>query len=238
MKKVIFFLFAAVYGITALDAQLNSKTFFPTTEGTTLVNKTYDGNGNPVATTVYTVLHTDTDEYRQGDSEVRYVMMDAQDRVTAQGVIETILDQDHFRMNIKNSGIMPDPLKTLSLHTELVGDFLDYPNTFADMDGFAGMFDTNSGEYAIETDKGAFYRVRIENRLFSENETISIPAGEFDSSKSTFNVIVTDEDGVRHFTGEEWYSYGAGIIQTRIYDENKDLISRTVLTEITNNPRF
>lgn len=237
MKKLLFFI--AVFIFTGLvKAQSDCTSFFPSNKGAMLINKTYDGKNNLLSTMVYTITKS-SDEYMVGDDmQIDFTMTDSTGNAIDRGNLEARCDGQNFYLSMVNRAITPEAIGLLGQDTELVGDFLDYPNTFAEIP-YEGTFEMDGGEFAIrsKSDKKDLLRVKVYNRQYEKDDKITTPAGTFDASKISFDFEVYNDSDKKttRYSGAEWYAAGAGIVRTETVGDNKELLNYTVLTEIKGN---
>ena len=164
---------------------------------------------------------------------IDFTMTNAQKEVIDQGTLDAYCNNGNFYLKMINRCISPEVLQMLSRDTELVGDFLDYPNTFASPTADSP-FAMDGGEFAIKSrsDKKDLLRVKVYDRTYEKNEEITTPAGVFDASKVTFSFDVTNDKTTTTYKGVEWYAENAGIVRSNTYDKNGSLQSFTELTTL------
>lgn len=233
MKKLIFLLTVLLGSTTFLSAQ-DCLQLFPTNEGAVLINKNYDANKKLLSTMTYRVNKS----YGGGnDIQIGFNLADANDKSIDNGSLEAYCEGDRFFLKMSNNVINSDVINLLSNDTELVGDFLDYPDVFGnlnDIRDFNNQFEMTGGEFTIrdKVDKKAFYRVRVYNRKYLGTENVTTPAGTFNASKVTFDFEVTNNKTTTTRKGVEWYAVGAGIVRSETYDKQNKLLNYTELTTL------
>lgn len=237
MRKVILILAFAFSSVLLVSAQ-DCMTFFPVSEGATLTNKTYDANNNLLATTVYKVNEAN-DYTSNADMQVGFVMTNGNNTVIDQGNLDARCNDGMFSLKMINRAICPEAVDLLTTDTELVGDFLDYPNTFAGPYPFDNTFNMSGGEFTIrsKSEKKDLARVRVYNRNYVNNENITTPAGNFDASKITFDFDVAKDGNTTTYKGVEWYSTGAGIVRSETYDKDGSMRNFSELTSLDTNQK-
>lgn len=235
MKKIL--LFATLLVSTNLVvAQDTCMDFFPDTEGTVLENTTYDANNGLLRTTTYRV--NKVYNYPSGNnSEIGFTMTNSMGTVINTGNIDATCTDGNFRMEMKSKAMSPEVMNILSTSTELVSNFLDYPNIFnTSMTPFDSPFSMTDGQFTIKSDNDRKddITVRVYSRQYEGNERIDTPArrDSFDAAKVTFNFEVTKNGQTMRYKGKEWYSSRFGIIRSETYDNNDNLLNTTVLTGI------
>jgi len=235
MKSICLMAFAALSSVGFLSAQESCMALFPKTKGAVLVNKGYDSQNHLLTTTTYTVQ--ESYDYMSGSSnEINFSMTDSLGNVVDQGSLEARCDEGNFYMKLMSASANPNIVGMLAGNAELVGDFLDYPNTFNDDYPFDGNFAMEEGEFTVKSksDKDNFARVNIRNRSYDKREKITTPAGTFDASKISyvFDVYNGKEKKTKTYKGVEWYAPSFGIVKSETYDNNNNLINRTELAEM------
>jgi hypothetical protein len=215
-------------------AQDDCMEFFPSNPGAMLVNKTYDAKGNLLRTMTYKLVEA-YDYGSSNDIQITFTMTDKNNKVLDQGNLETRCDNGVFYMKMVNKSMSPDLMDILSTDTELVGDFLDYPDTFnEDIQMDNNPFDMDAGEFSIQSksDKKNPIRVRVFNRQYVGNEKIKTPVKTFDASKITFDFEVTKDKKTTRYKGIEWYAVNAGIVRSETRDNNNNIVNYTEITTL------
>ncbi len=237
MKRLIFFslfVFASSSLLTAQNDQCFE--FFPTKEGAVLVNKSYDAADNLICTTTYRV--NKSTNYSSGPAiEVSYSLIDSKGTVLDNGILKASCNNGTFYMTLSNKAFAPDVIKLLGNETEMIGDFLDYPDTFGSHDPFYGNVQRTDTEFTIQSkkDKKKFIKVRVYDRKYVKNEPLNTPAGNFYASKVTFNIEARKDKETTKYKCTEWYAPNAGVIRSETYDTNGQLYRYNVLTSISGN---
>lgn len=234
MKKVVAlfacFCLASIY-VSAQDCLA----FFPSNEGATLTTKTYNGDSKLLNTMTYKVQKSY--DYTDGtDMQVAFMMTDNYNNVIDRGNIDASCIDGNFYLKMANRSMSPEVMGMLGSNTELVGNFLDYPDTFNAGDPFNGVFQMDAGEYTLQskTNKNEKMHVRVYDRVYDKNEKMTSPAGTFDTTKISFRFDCTKDGVTKTHKGVEWYAPGAGIIRTETYDLNDNLENYTELFSMQN----
>ncbi len=233
MKKLFLF-FTILTAASAFSANAQDcMSLFPDKEGTILVNKTFDAKNNLISTMTYKVEHVyDTGEGE--DMAINFMLTNRSGKIIDSGSIEARCDGSTFFMKMKNRNMTPEVSSIISTDTELVGDFLDYPDVFGSMDPLDKTFKMSGGEFTIQDKndgKKAYTNVRVYGRKLAGTESVTTKAGVFHAAKITFNFDVTADKKTVTYTGSEWYAPNAGIVRSETY-KDKQLVNYTVLTEI------
>lgn len=237
MKKFLLF-FASIFAATnLLMAQSECMQFYPNTPGATLVNKTFDAQNNLMNVTTYTINQV-YDYSSSTNMLIGFIIADKDGNTVDSGNIEAYCDNGTFYTKMVNRSMTSDVMNMLSTNTEMVGNFLDYPNIFSDNDGypFDDPFEMGDGDFTIQSkaDKKEMIRVHVYNRRYIKNEKVTTPAKEspFHAAKVTFDFDVTKNKVTTKYKGIEWYAANAGIVKSETYDSNNKLVTTTILTTL------
>lgn len=232
MKKLFFFAVTLMACTCVTYAQSDCSYLYPNTKGTTMTTKCYDAQNQLLSTVMYEVSD-ETDNFTSSSSEIVYSMKDKSGNVVNAGVIENYCDDGNIYMKTRSKSDVADITKMLSANINLMGSYLDYPNTFPEFDGELDQEDANL-TLRVKDNSQKPVRVRIYNREYEKNESITTPAGTFDASKITFRVEVYNgnDKTTKDFKHVEWYSLGKGIIRAESYDKKNQLLNYTVLTAL------
>lgn len=233
MKKMIFSLLAGFACIGMTTAQESCMALFPNTQGTTWTTKCYDAQDNLLGKTTYVV--TDYSENMSGpDTRINFTVIDTMGVVLNQGELNAHCTNGDFFMRSVSQPMDTDITRMISTNVNLLGSFLNYPDTFSSNFPYNSVFDMDGGQFTIEPkgDRKDFVRVRVYNRSYDKNERITTPAGSFDASKITYNVEVYNNENkeTKTFRNTEWYALGHGIIRSEAHDSNNNLVNYTVLS--------
>ncbi len=233
MKKLfLFFTILTAASISTAKAQ-DCMSLFPDKEGTILINKTFDAKNNLISTMTYKVEKV-YDANDGQDMAINFMLTNRSGKVIDSGSIDAKCDGSSFYMKMKNRSMSPEVTSIISTDTELVGDFLDYPDVFSSADPLGSAFKMSGGEFTIQNksgDKKVYTNVRVYNRKYVGTETVTTKAGVFHAAKITFSFDVTADKKTTSYTGTEWYAPNAGIVRSETYN-GKTLVNYTVLTEI------
>jgi len=231
MRKLI--LLICVFMTSAMmQAQDDCMAFFPSEKGTVLINKSYDANDNLQNIITYTV--NGSNQTTMGENmEITCDITDAQGMVIDKGMIDASCMDGNFYLKMKNQAVTSDFFELLGCNTQLVGNFLDYPNTFNDGTPFQDYFTMDPGEYTVKSkENDEKMTVKVYNRQYEKAEKITTPAGTFHASKISFSFDSDKDKKITKHKGVEWYAEGAGIVRSETYDDKGNLESYTVLTNL------
>ncbi len=237
MKNLITSVFIAMVLFLSANtaiAQDDCMAFFPNNPGAMLVNKTYDAKGSLLRTMTYKIDQA-YDYGASNDLQISFTMTDQNNKTIDQGNLDTRCDDGVFYLKMVNKTMSPDLMDILSTDTELVSDFLDYPNTFNDDFTYDNSpFDMEAGEFSIQSkgDKSHPVKVRVFNRQYQGNEDIKTPVKTFNASKITFYFEVTKNKVTTLYKGIEWYATNAGIVRSETRDSKNNLVNYTEITTL------
>ncbi len=238
--KTLFLVFMFIVSSCVLMAQDDCMYFFPSDEGTVLITKNYDAKNTLLSTMTYTVNKMDQ-TVNGSNVNIVFTITNSKDSVIDTGYLNAKCEDDAFYMTMSNRVLSPDAVKILEKDTELVGDFLDYPDPFDDdfLDYNNGNFKMSGGQFTIQSkkDKKIFANIDMFGRRYEKNEKVTTPAGTFDAAKVTFNFTVTENKKTTRYKGVEWYALNAGIIRSETYDEKGNLQNYSVLTTLKPNKK-
>ena len=232
MKKLFILACAALFTFSVSKAQSDCMALFPSNKGAMLINKTYDASNNLLRTMTYTVINSYSNVSGE-DIQMGFTLTDNNGNTIDKGTIDARCDDGIFYLKMINRGMAPEVMNILGQDTELVGDFLDYPNTFAD-EPFDSTFKMDGGEFTIrsKSNKKDWMSVKVSDRQYEKNESITTPAGKFDASKIKFNFETFKDKKTTRYSGVEWYASGAGIVRSETYDSKGKLVNYTELTTL------
>lgn len=226
--------YAALISLFAAGAMAQDCTFFfPQQEGTKLVRKGYDAQGNLKNVMTYQV---DKVETMPSGTEVEadYVYADANGNQIVRGELECSCQNGEFFMNMGDLVSYPAAVSMIGEDIAMTGDFMNYPNTISsnipgDDDYY---FDDANIKIYSKKNKKKRANVSIHDRAYETTESLTTPAGTFDCAKVRYNIDVNSPDGRITGYGYEWYAPNVGVVRTELYDPNNNLQSYTVLEEI------
>ncbi len=228
---VLLFVFTSASFVMAQDGCMQ---FFPAKQGAVLVNKTYDAANNLLSTMTYRV--TKAYQYESGtEVEINFTLTDSKGKTVDQGTMKARCDDGTFYLNMANRTLTPDVMKMLGNDTELVGDFLDYPDAFNSDDPYSGNLSMTGGQFTIRNkdNKKEAISVRMFDRKYVTTEPVNTPAGHFYAAKVSFNFETVQNKKSTVHKGMEWYAPNAGIIRSETYDKDGKLKNYTVLASLT-----
>lgn len=227
--------YAALISLFAGAAMAQDCTFFfPQTEGTQLVRKGYDGQGNLKNIMTYKI-----DEVKNIPSgtevEADYVYTDAQGRQITRGELECTCQNGEFFMDMSDLVSYPTAVSMIDDDIVITSDFMNYPNAFpSDLMGSGDDYYFDDATIKIYSKKNKKNRANISiyDREYVTTEDMTTPAGTFNCAKVRYNVDINSPKGKMSGYGYEWYAPNVGIVRSEQYDNGNTLQSYTVLEEI------
>lgn len=215
------------------SAQSNEMSLYPTTEGSTLVTRSYDPYNRLEYTTTYRVERfLETTDGPQ--TEMVFNVADGDGAIVDAGTIQARFEEGDFTFESVSKATHPNIAKMLSYNTQLVDSYLDYPDVFSSA---AEPFEMSEAEFMIkDKTKGDFLRVKVYDRQYVKNEKLTTPAGTFDAAKINFKFEVYDSQSKTTMTYKdtEWYALGAGVIRSEVFTHDNQLLGYTVLETLRN----
>ncbi len=233
MKKVIFIVFSVLCS-SMLMAQNDCMAFFPTTAGSALITKSYDAKDKLLNTMTYKVNKT----YKNvsgSNTNIEFVLADSKGSVIDNGEINAVCNDGNFYLKMENRSLSPTIMDLLASRTELIANFLDYPNRFIEIP-FNGIPEMDEAQFTIQSkeDKKNYVSVRVYNRKYERNEKVTTPAGTFNTIKISFDFETIKNKKTTVYKGIEWYAQGAGIVRSETYNNKGVLKNYSVLTTLVN----
>lgn len=216
-----------------MSAQNSCMTFFPNNDGAVVVSSTYDNMNNLLRTMTYrvnSVSGNTTGSYL----DVNFTMADRNGSAISDGRLDANCYNGNFAIRMVTNIEDPAVMDILSNNTEMIANFLDYPNTFDTDNPFLPNSLTETSDFYISSknDNHDNIRVKILNRQFVKDEKISTPVGEFDATKMSFDFETTKSGNTTRYKGVEWYAPNAGVVRSETYDNNNNLLNYTVITTL------
>lgn len=236
MKKIFILLFSVVMGTGVVSAQTDCVEFFPASEGTVLTTKTYSNANQLLNTMIYRVKSV-SNNMSMNNMQIDFVLMDGSDNVVSNANIDASCSDGLFNMKMVSRGYSPDVVRAMTTNTELIGYFLNYPNTLNNDPLMNNSpFSMDGGEFSIEDNNSNRERinVRVYNRQLEGTERVFTPArrDSFNAYKISFNFDATQGGRTVSMKGTQWYSPRFGIVRSETYDNSGNLINKTELASI------
>jgi hypothetical protein len=206
------------------------ETFFPTTEGTVLVYKSFDKKGKESSGTKYTIKNVKKD----GDNvDITYLVesLDQKDELVYKDEITIQLRGDVLYVDMskfvnkaafQQDGQIPADIKVTGNNMELptnISPGETLPDANIEMTMKMGFMNMKMG-------------AQVTDRKLEAIEEITVPAGTFKAYKFSSNVTAT-AIGINLKTQNiEWYTKGIGMVKSEAYDKKGKLASSTELIEM------
>ncbi|MEP0984804.1 hypothetical protein [Ekhidna sp.] len=231
MKKLIILLLS----ITSLTlfGQCDDS-FFPFKQGVSFEQTSYDKKGKPQGKTISTILTVD-----ESTATVKNLFFDKKDKEIADGEYTIICEGDIIKMDFNN--FIPDGMLSQYGDAEVTveGDFITIPDNLE-----AGQnLQDGSGTITINMGGAAAMNIKMDmeiiDRKVEKAETLTTPAGSFETYKITQKSIVTMKMMGMNKTTESssasWFAKGVGMVKTESFNQKGNLIGYTLLTSFTEN---
>lgn len=228
--KVLFMALASLFtaGAMAQDCTF----FFPQTKGTQLVRRGYDANKNLQNVMVYEVV--DVQNTPSGELvTANYKYTDKSGKVVTTGSMQASCENGEFFMDMKEVASFPTAVSMMNTDVVVVGDFMNYPNTFSsDFEETEDSFDNATINVYKKGNRKDRANISVSDREYVTNEQVETPAGTFDCAKVRYNIDIRSPKETISGYGYEWYAPNIGIVRSEQYGKNNVLQSYTVLEEV------
>lgn len=238
MKKFFISALSVLACAGVANAQSECNFLFPTVKGSVITTKCYDAQDNLLGTTTYQVSDENMG-YNSTSSEIMYSVTDRNGQVVNAGKIENTCNNGNVHVRSTSQGANMNNIgQMLSANINLMGSTLDYPDTFSAMPPFGNLFERSEAELTLKSErKGDIARVKLYDRTYEKNDIVSTPAGQFNTTKTSYKVDVYDDNNNKQGTyrNVEWYSLGNGIVRAESYNDDDQLVNYTVLTAMNDN---
>lgn len=205
--------------------------FFPTTKGTKLVKKSYDGKGNLSGVMTYVV---DEVESKQSGLEVEadYVFVNNSGTVIDKGELEAFCQDGEFFMDMKEVLSNPSFVTTTNTAVAATDAVINYPSIAQGASSDDVYFDDAVINIYSKKNRKDRKNISIYDREYVKTEEITTPAGTFDCTKVKFKIKSRSPKETIEGYGYEWYAPNIGVVRTEQYNNNNVLQSYSVLEEV------
>ena len=183
--------------------------FFPTTKGTQLVKKSYDGKGNLSGVMTYVV---DEVENNQSGLEVDAAY--------------------EFFMDMKEVLTNPSFVSTTNTALAATDAVINYPSVSKGASSGDVYFDDAVINIYSKKNRKDRKNISIYDREYVTTEEVTTPAGTFDCTKVKFKIKSRSPKETIEGYGYEWYAPNIGVVRTEQYNNNNVLQSYSVLEEV------
>ena len=205
--------------------------YYPLEEGTRWVTETFDNDDQFVSRSIKTVNNIEiSDGVFTG--KMKGEVFDNMGQEIGRLDYEVKCQDGNFLVSM-NSFLNPQQMSAYeNMEVEIDGDFLQLPSNLQ-----PGMtLDDASVEIKMKKSGIEMMSLTIEifDRQVEKIESITTPAGTFDCVKIVYGVQSQMGQAIPiniKTSGAEWLSKGAGMIKSEQYDENQNLMSKSLLTE-------
>ena len=205
--------------------------FFPTTKGTQLVKKSYDGKGNLSGVMTYVV---DEVENNQSGLEVdaAYVFTNNSGTVIDKGELEAFCQDGEFFMDMKEVLTNPSFVSTTNTALAATDAVINYPSVSKGASSGDVYFDDAVINIYSKKNRKDRKNISIYDREYVTTEEVTTPAGTFDCTKVKFKIKSRSPKETIEGYGYEWYAPNIGVVRTEQYNNNNVLQSYSVLEEV------
>lgn len=228
-SKVLLFALASMLtgGAMAQDCTF----FFPTTKGTQLVKKSYDGKGNLTGVMTYVV---DEVENRQNGLEVEadYVFTNNSGTMIDKGELEAFCQDGEFFIDMKEVLSNPSFVSTVNTAMAATDAVINYPSVAQGASPNDVYFDDVAINIYSKKNRKDRKNISIYDREYVKTEEITTPAGTFDCTKVKYKIKSRSPKETIEGYGYEWYAPNIGVVRTEQYNNNNVLQYYSVLEEV------
>ena len=190
--------------------------FFPTTKGTKLVKKSYDGKGNLSGVMTYVVD----------------VFVNNGGTVIDKGELEAFCQDGEFFMDMKEVLSNPSFVTTTNTAVAATDAVINYPSVAQGASSDDVYFDDAVINIYSKKNRKDRKNISIYDREYVKTEEITTPAGTFDCTKVKFKIKSRSPKETIEGYGYEWYAPNIGVVRTEQYNNNNVLQSYSVLEEV------
>lgn len=224
-SKIILSLFALLFVTTGMAQDCIF--FFPQTEGTRMVKKNYDANGNLRGVMTYTI--DEIDNYPSGMVvEAEYIFKDSTGTVYDKGDLEAFCQNGEFFMEMKEVFSNPSFVSTRQTDVVSTDAVMNYPNVSASTNDTI-YFDDAYVQIYSKKNRGNRKNVTVYDREYVTTEPVTTPAGTFDCTKVKYKIKSRSPKETIEGYGYEWYTPNVGVVKNEQYDNNNQLQYYTIL---------
>ncbi|MBQ8531327.1 MAG: hypothetical protein IJ430_09250 [Parabacteroides sp.] len=224
-SKIILSLFALLFVTTGMAQDCIF--FFPQTEGTRMVKKNYDANGNLRGVMTYTI--DEIDNYPSGMVvEAEYIFKDSTGTVYDKGDLEAFCQNGEFFMEMKEVFSNPSFVSTRQTDVVSTDAVMNYPNVSTSTNDTI-YFDDAYVQIYSKKNRGNRKNVTVYDREYVTTEPVTTPAGTFDCTKVKYKIKSRSPKETIEGYGYEWYTPNVGVVKNEQYDNNNQLQYYTIL---------
>lgn len=228
----LFLLLVAFLATTAMAQDCTF--FFPNQEGQQVTRNCYTADGTLTNILVYRV--DQVYDYPSGQEVIaNYTFSDAMGKLLNSGQMTARCNDGDFSMSMGHLASFPEAINMMNADVFMMGDLMNYPNTFSDPSDPADNDDFDDGTLRIyqKGNKNNQAEISVFDREFVKNESINTPAGPYYCTKVKYEMNIWTPQGTTKGFGYEWYAPNIGIVRTEQYNDKKVLQSYSVLDKIS-----
>lgn len=206
--------------------------FFPFEEGVNFEQTSFDKKGKTQGKTISTVLKVDG-----SSATVKNVLFDKKDKEVADGEYTIICEGNTIKMDFNN--FIPEEMLSQygDADVKVEGDFITIPDDLQEGQALADGSGTVTITMASTSAMNIKMDMEIVDRKVEKTETLSTPAGSFDTYKITQKTIVKMNMMGMNKTTESssasWFAKGVGMVKNESYDQKGNLMGYTLLTSFS-----
>lgn len=233
MKLKSLILTVTLFVAAGAMAQDDCAFFFPNQQGEQITRNCYDAKGNLTNILVYKVEQTY--DYPSGPEVIaNYTFANASGKQLSSGQMVARCNDGDFSMSMSDVATFPLAMNMMNADIYMMGDLMNYPNTFSDPSDPADVDDYDDGTVRLyqKGNKSNRAEISISNREFVSNESVNTPAGAFYCTKIKYDINIWTPQGSIKGYGYEWYAPNIGIVRSEQYNNKKELQSYSVLNSI------
>lgn len=174
MKLRNLFLMATFFVATGAIAQEDCAFFFPNQLGEQITRNCYDAKGNLTNVLVYKVEQTY--DYPSGPEVIaNYIFANATGKQLSAGQMVARCNNGDFSMSMSDVATFPLAMNMMTADVYMMGDLMNYPNTFSDPADPADESDYDDGTVRLyqKGNKSNRAEISIFNRQFVSNESVN-----------------------------------------------------------------
>ncbi len=226
MKKLSILMLLITLSLLSLNAQDCFK-YFPTKKGTSLEYTDYDKKGKETGTSIRTVV----DRHTENGADI----IDYRVEVTPEDSDTTLTNE--YSVSCKDGKVYIDVTSMLNqeqygegMEIEVEGGQMEFPSNpkaGQELEGGTMTIIMKSDGNPVMT-----ITSEITNRKVAATETITTPAGTFETVKITYDLETQMSFMDVKGSVAEWYSEKYGLIKTENYNKKGKVESSSVLTKI------
>lgn len=229
MTKLFLTLTALLSMVYLINAQDNCFTYFPHSEGTELVMKSYDDKGKEQSTLTQKILKLDISGGKH-TLEVEQTTSSSGDDTEMVHQFEIICEDGVMYIDMEKYIDQQQLAPYENMDIEVDANQVEIPSNPT-----AGQ-ELSDGSISVSVSSGGMpvfsIKVFITNRKVEALEQVSTPAGTFDCVKITYDIQTKIAFMNVKASSAEWYAEDAGVVRSESFNKKGKLTGYTELVEI------